>query len=325
MLQHGDLAIGQLDQVTQALHSDPVGVTQTDVVEQRLATDAEQVAHGHPDTLLGQHRMDLGLEVRAQVDELAPVADELADLSELWRGDPGLGQASHAEQIDQVGGVVLVVLHPPVAPVVPQRVGQVDRGAALLEDVSRPVPAIGGLEDHLRVLSGLGQLDGQGLGVVVDADRLEGLARLSSPDDDAASSVQIDADILLFVFHGSLLPSSPGWFRNPKCASHTWSGSTGGLPWELGFRRAGPDDAASCHLTAPRDWRPARCASPCPSRWSCAALLHHISEQGHLMMRPELRVGWGVAAIGSASSSRSIRSTMTFWGMTQLQRTSTRR
>ncbi len=43
------------------------------------------------------------------------------------------------------------------------------------------------------------------------------------------------------------------------------------------------------------------------------------------MMRPELRVGWGVAAIGSVSSSRSIRSTMTFWGMTQLQRTSTRR
>ena len=64
-----------------------------------------------------------------------------------------------------------------------------NRGAALLEDVSRPVPAVRGLKDHLRVFSGLGQLGGERLTVVVDADRLEGLARLGAPDDDAAPSM----------------------------------------------------------------------------------------------------------------------------------------
>jgi hypothetical protein len=45
--------------------------------------------------------------------------------------------------------------------------------------------------------------------------------------------VQVDADVLCLLLHGSLL-SSPGWCGNPKCAPHTWSRATGGgLPWVL--------------------------------------------------------------------------------------------
>jgi hypothetical protein len=42
------------------------------------------------------------------MDELAPIADELAQFAQWWWGDPGLGEASHAEQVDQVGGIALI-------------------------------------------------------------------------------------------------------------------------------------------------------------------------------------------------------------------------
>ena len=109
------------------------------------------------------------------MDELAPVADVFAQFAQRWWGDPGLGQTSQAEQVDQVRGIAFIVLHPPMPPVVAQRMGQVHRGPALLDHVSRPVPAIGRFEYHLWMLAGLGQLGRQGDGVVVDADRVERL------------------------------------------------------------------------------------------------------------------------------------------------------
>ena len=98
-----------------------------DLVEEDLAAHSEQVAHGHRHALLRQDGVDLGLEAGAQVDELAPIADELAQFAQRWWGDPGLGQTSHAEQVDQVRGIALVVFHPPMAPVVAERMGQMDR------------------------------------------------------------------------------------------------------------------------------------------------------------------------------------------------------
>jgi hypothetical protein len=43
---------------------------------------------------------------------------------------------------------------------------------------------------------GLGQLGGQGIWVVVDPNGVQGLAGHSAPNDDAAASVQVDADVL---------------------------------------------------------------------------------------------------------------------------------
>ena len=189
-----------------------------DLVEEDLAAHPEQVAHGHRHPFFRQDGVDLGLEAGAQMDELAPIADEFAQLAQRRWGDPGLGQASQAQQVDQVRGIALIVLHPPVAPVVAQRMGQVHIGPALFEHVSGPVPPIGRFEYHLGVLTGLGQLGRQGDRVVVDADRVERLTCLVAAHDHAASPVQVDADILCLLFHGSLLLSSPGWFRHPKCA-----------------------------------------------------------------------------------------------------------
>jgi hypothetical protein len=84
LFEHGDLSIARLGQVTQALDAHPVGVAQVHFVHQGVAAHAEE-------PLFGQHRVDLGLEARALVDELGPIADVLA---QWWWSDPRLGQAA---------------------------------------------------------------------------------------------------------------------------------------------------------------------------------------------------------------------------------------
>jgi hypothetical protein len=96
--------------------------------------------------------------------------------------------------------------------------------------------------------------------------------------------VQIDADILCFQFHGSLLLSFAGWFRNPKCALHTWSRATGGLPRALRLCSIDLGHGPRSHEFAPCSRRPSRCAHRSSSRGSCAALLHHIKP-----LRPHFR------------------------------------
>jgi hypothetical protein len=76
--------------------------------------------------------VDLGLGTGAVPREREAVAHEIAQLSDLGWGDPALGQAPEPEHGGEVLGVAFVVLHPAVAPVVPERVGQVDVGAEVL-------------------------------------------------------------------------------------------------------------------------------------------------------------------------------------------------
>ncbi len=74
--------------------------------------------------------------------ELGPVADELTQLPYLGRCHPGLGQAPEAQQVDQVGGVPLIVLDPAVPPVVAEGMGQVHSGAFSGQHVGCPVPPV---------------------------------------------------------------------------------------------------------------------------------------------------------------------------------------
>ena len=143
LLAGGDLGVDQLDELTQALDAEPVGRGEGHGVQQVLAGEPEQVAHRHADALLGQDGVDLGLQSRTEVDELGPGPDELTHLAQLRWGDPRLGQAPHAQQVDEVGRVAFVVLQTPVAPVVPQRMGQVHGRAALFEHVGCPVVSVG--------------------------------------------------------------------------------------------------------------------------------------------------------------------------------------
>ena len=275
LFEHGDLTINVLDQVPQGFDTHPIGIAQMHLVEQALSTDSEEVGHGHGHPLFGEHGMDLGLEVRPEVDELGPITDVLTELTQGWWSDPGFSQASQAQQVNEIGGVALVVLHPPVAPVVAERMGQVHVAPALLDHIGRPVPAIGRFEDHLGMLTGLGQLGRQDNRIVVDPDRVERLSCLVAPHDHAAAPVQIDADILCLLFHGSLLLSFAGRFRNPKCALHTWSRATGGLPRALRLCSVGLRHAPRCHEIAPRAGRSSRCATG--ARHAGAALRSFIT------------------------------------------------
>jgi hypothetical protein len=60
------------------------------------------------------------------------VADKLSELTDLLRGDPGFGEASEAQQIDQVLSVTEIVRHPPIAPGVAEGVSETDGGVSRL-------------------------------------------------------------------------------------------------------------------------------------------------------------------------------------------------
>jgi hypothetical protein len=106
--------------------------------------------------------MRLGFEARAQRDQLRAVAHQFAQLPSRWWRDPRLGQPVHPQQVRQITGVKDVVLDTPVPKSLDtQWMCQVDRGTGRLQGVDRPVPAIGCLKYHFRVLTGLLQLQRQ--------------------------------------------------------------------------------------------------------------------------------------------------------------------
>jgi hypothetical protein len=65
---------------------------------------------------------------------------QLAQLADLGRGDPRLGESAHPQQVGQIRGIAQVVLHPPLGKALdPQRVRQVHPGTGLGEHVRSPV------------------------------------------------------------------------------------------------------------------------------------------------------------------------------------------
>jgi hypothetical protein len=165
------------------------------------------VRHRHGDALFREHRVHLGLEPRSQRHEFCSVPDDLPQLAESrWR-DVGLGEPSQAQQIDEVLRVALVVLHPPVAPVVAERVGEVQVGAHLLQEIGEPIPSITSFENDLGMLAGLRELLREGLPAVVQMDRLEDRACCVFVDNHRSAPMEVDADVALLLFHG-ISPSS---------------------------------------------------------------------------------------------------------------------
>jgi hypothetical protein len=153
--------------------------------------------------------VDLGLGTGAVPDERIAITHQLAQLSDLWRRDPALGQAPQGQHGGQVLGVAHVVLDASVPPVVAERMGQVHMGAELVEQIGGPVPAIGGFEDHLGLGPGGGHGLGEFEGLAHDALCAEHLAVVCHPDDGCAASMQVDSDVLshrgLLLFRGFYL------------------------------------------------------------------------------------------------------------------------
>ena len=140
--------------------------------------------------------MHLGLESGAQFNELGPVAHQLPQLTRRRRCDPGFGKSADAEQIDEIIGVPLVVLHSSLAPVQPRRRCEVDVGAEGLQQIDRPIPAIGRLDDHFRFLAGLCDDRGEIRRAVGDARLGQCVAVTVLADDDRAAAMEVDTDVL---------------------------------------------------------------------------------------------------------------------------------
>nr|WP_257033172.1 hypothetical protein [Streptomyces sp. 1331.2] len=165
--------------------------------EEIATADAEDIAGRQNDALLGEDGMDLRLQSGSQGDALGSMPDQLAQLAYGGRGEIGLGQAAHPQQVGKIPCVPHIVLHAPVGEALDaERVRQVDGGAGGLEHVRGPVPAVGGLQYHVRVGPRLGDLKGQRHGVVVDPDGLQQFALISLPHDNRAAAVQVDTDVL---------------------------------------------------------------------------------------------------------------------------------
>jgi hypothetical protein len=142
-LEQADLTVIDRDQFAQGLHPEGVVAPQRHGVELGVAGHTEHVTHRGQHALFGHHRVHLGLEPGTELDQLGPIADQLAQLSDGGRGDPRLRQATQAQHVGQVSRVGDVVLHPTLAPVERLRVDQVHPGAQLLEQVHHPVVSVG--------------------------------------------------------------------------------------------------------------------------------------------------------------------------------------
>ena len=87
--------------------------------------------------------------------------------------------------------------------------GQVQVMAVGSEQIGQPVPAIGGLEGHLRPLAGLGHCQRHGHRVVRDAHGVEDGAGFVHCHDDRPAAMQVDPDVASF-HRGLLLLSRVG-------------------------------------------------------------------------------------------------------------------
>jgi hypothetical protein len=142
--------------------------------------------------------MHLGLAVAADPDQLRPVPDQFPQLTCFRRGDPRLRESAHPQQIGEILGVAFVVLDPPILEGFhPQRMSQMHVGAGRLEGIDRPVPAVGRLEDDLRVDPGTRHHPIQRIDIIGDPDRLQHLTGIGRPNQHRAAPMQIDTHELL--------------------------------------------------------------------------------------------------------------------------------
>jgi hypothetical protein len=204
-----DLEVQRLDQPPQRVDPGPGLRCQPRPGQQLLSARAEQVAHRHRHPGGGEHCVDLALQTRPQADQLGPMPHPATQLPTGGRGDPGLGQPAHPQQIGQVRRVALVVLNPPVGKHLhPQRMRQVHGRAELGEGVRGPVPAIRRLQHDLRVLAGAFHHLPQVLRVVRDPHRLQLLPGLGHPHQHRPPPMQIHPHDLparvLFAHRGLL-------------------------------------------------------------------------------------------------------------------------
>ncbi len=154
------------------------------------------------DALAGQQRVHAVLDRGAHPGQHRAVAQQLAQIAQLGRGDVRLGQQPGAQQMRERLGVDRVGLHPRSGDRLrAQRMREVHVVAGLLEQLREPLPAVGRLERHVRAVRVAEQLP-ERVAVVDDPARERKLSVLVDDRDLRAAAVQVDADPARRVTHG---------------------------------------------------------------------------------------------------------------------------
>ena len=96
-------------------------------------------------------------------------------------------QPAQAQHVGQVDGVALIILDSPLPPVEALWVGAMDVGAVGLEQIGYPVPAVGGLDDHLGIWARLRHRPRHRHRIVRHPSGRELLARRAYADDHRPS------------------------------------------------------------------------------------------------------------------------------------------
>src|SRR5665811_1770238 len=81
-------------------------------------------------------------------------------------------------------------------------------------NASSPIPAVGGLQHHLRALTSPGHHRRQPLDVINDPHRLEHLTTLGGPHDHRPATVQIDS------YNAAYRNTLPSWVSSPSRVPH---------------------------------------------------------------------------------------------------------
>jgi hypothetical protein len=150
-------------------------------------------------------------------------------------------EATHPQQIGEVGSVALVVLHSAHPPVLAERVGEVHLAAEAVEVVDEPVPAVAALDHHrwpiTRCLMTRSRVNRSELSTLVVSSVPPSP---SSTHDHAAASAQIDSDVLSLSFHGFPSFVVRGGCGDPECYRTRSLSARGGFPWRRRLRHLSP-------------------------------------------------------------------------------------
>jgi hypothetical protein len=99
--------------------------------------------------VIGEDRVHLALQARADAHQRGPRAREAPTLAHRWRRDPGLREQVRAQQVREGAGIDAVVLDPSRGDGLGGKgMGHVRLDTGVSEEISEPAPAIRRLEGH---------------------------------------------------------------------------------------------------------------------------------------------------------------------------------
>jgi hypothetical protein len=190
------ITVEVVDRAQQRIQSSPRPGTQPQLGQKAPAAGAEQVGVLTLDAVPSQQRVDAVLQRGAHMGQHDALAQQVAQIPELARGDIRLRQQVGAQQVRQRPRVDRVGLHARRCDRLgAQRMRQMQLAAAILQQLRQPLPTVGGLQREGRLVPELGDHLLEDIGVIDDPTRQHLHATLVDGRDMRALAMQVDTDV----------------------------------------------------------------------------------------------------------------------------------